>query len=115
MEQIPFTFKDAPPRRAARPKSVTGEQGRARHTDPDTSREAAESVDATRLQSLVLGALKSAGPSGLTTEELSERLNLSLVTVSPRLSPMEKKGLVARAGRRPNRSGRTAIVWRATG
>jgi len=42
-----------------------------------------------------------------TSHELAERLGLSLVTVSPRLAPLRRKGLVVEAGRRDGRT-----VWR---
>jgi predicted ArsR family transcriptional regulator len=90
------------------------DRGLARNTDPDTSWDAAETVDVTRLEELVVQALTK-NPTGLTTEELSSRMRLSLVTVSPRMRPLEKKGKVVRSGKRPNRSGREAIVWKLKG
>lgn len=92
---------------------MTTELGRARYTDPDTSHLAAQSVDVTKLEGAVLDALKAA-PDGLTSEELSERLGLSLVTVSPRLRPLVNKYKVYSNGdKRRNRSGRSALIWRA--
>lgn len=84
--------------------------GLARRTDPATAQEAAASVPATDLELLVLTALQE---GAATTEELARRLDLSLVTVSPRLKPLERKGFVRRAGRRQNVSGRPATVWEA--
>ncbi|MFL6229319.1 MAG: helix-turn-helix domain-containing protein [Pyrinomonadaceae bacterium] len=86
--------------------------GGARRSDPDTSRAAARSVDTQRVEQVVLDALKLA-PAGLTTEELVDRTGLSLVTVSPRMKPLERKGLVRRGAKRANSSGRSAIVWLA--
>lgn len=86
------------------------ERGAYRSTDPDTSAEAANETDATRLQGLVLGALGNLGPS--TTEQLADHLQLAVITVSPRMKPLETKGLVERTeDRRPGRSGRMQIVW----
>lgn len=77
---------------------------RARRTDPDTSRSAAARIDGSGLAERVLGALAD---GDATTHELAERLGLSLVTVSPRLAPLRRKGLVVEAGRRDGRT-----VWR---
>ena len=89
----------------------------ARSSDPATSYAAAESIRASipALEEAVLSALRTAGPTGLTTEQLADRMRMSLVTVSPRLAPLAVKGLVRQDGRRMNRSGRTAIVWVAEG
>lgn len=88
------------------------EVGRARHRDPDTAKAAAKSTDATRLEGLVLEELRKAEPDGLTTEELADRLGISLVSVSPRLRPLVNKGrVIDSGGRRRNRSGKKAIVW----
>src|SRR5215831_7052336 len=82
----------------------------ARRKDPLTSFQAAEAIGqhVTALETLVLDALK-AGPA--TTEELAARLDISLVTVSPRLRPLELKGKVRRKGTKANSSGRQATVW----
>jgi DNA-binding MarR family transcriptional regulator len=94
MTRLPFDDADA---------------GAARYTDPATSHEAAASISATQLESLVLAELSRRGPG--TTEQLAARMEMSLVTVSPRMKPLESKGLIVRAGRAVNQSGRTAIVW----
>jgi len=78
----------------------------ARRRDPATSRDAAASVDGVGLAARVLEALE-AGPA--TSHELARRLNLELVTVSPRMAPLERLGHVERAGREGNRT-----VWRLT-
>src|SRR5262245_55929979 len=83
----------------------------ARRRDPATSFEAAEQIGphVTHLEGAVLQALKQQGPA--TTEELAARLGMSLVTVSPRLRPLELKGKVRRAGTRANSSGRQGTIW----
>jgi uncharacterized membrane protein len=85
---------------------------KARRTDPATSREAASKVAGrvSDLEAIVLDALRAA-PAGLTTWEIAEATGLSLVTVSPRCKPLERKGLVRREGRRVNRNGCSSTVW----
>src|SRR5262245_24722325 len=84
----------------------------ARKRDPLTSFEAAEQIGphVTHLEGAVLDSLKQQGPA--TTEELAARLCISLVTVSPRLRPLELKGKVRRAGVKLNASGRNATLWK---
>ncbi len=85
----------------------------SRNTDPSTSHEAAESIVGSlpKLEAVVLTALKAA-PNGATSTELAQALDLSLVTVSPRLRPLANRGLiVATAFRRKGPSGRPQIVW----
>ena len=80
---------------------------RARRTDPATSHDAAARTDAPTLQARVLRVLRD-HPAGLTTHELAEKMKESLVTISPRLAPLQRKGLVESAGKV---CGRTR--WRA--
>jgi DNA-binding MarR family transcriptional regulator len=86
MTQLPFSF-DSPQR-----------PGRARATDPSTSHTAAASVNATALGERVYGYLVSVLPEGRTTKELAVEMNISRVTVSPRMAPLFRKGLVERTG-----------------
>lgn len=79
----------------------------ARRSDPATSRAAAASIDAESISGKVLAELREKGPG--TSHELASRARLDLVTVSPRMKPLEKLGLVRRAGKRDNRT-----VWEAT-
>lgn len=89
------------------------ERGAARHADPDTAKAAAKTVAVADLEALVLGALRKFRLAGMTTHELAEYLKLSLVSVSPRMRPLVKKGLVVDSGeRRAGTSGRTSIVWK---
>lgn len=86
--------------------------GRARRADPDTSKAAAKTVTANALEAIVMHWLRKS-PTGLTSHELSEFTGLSLVTVSPRLAPLRKKGFVMDSGeRREGPSGRKSIVWK---
>ncbi|MGC2234280.1 MAG: hypothetical protein WBA09_22455 [Candidatus Acidiferrum sp.] len=88
------------------------ETGRARRRDPDTSKRAARSVDATPLQRMVLSLLNQHS-AGLTTHQLAEFMDIDLVTVSPRIAPLVRRGLVCDSGqRRKGESGRMSIVWK---
>ena len=84
----------------------------ARNSDPATSHDAAEKLNTPYLEGVVRSALLEHGP--MTTNELSEYLDIALVTVSPRLRPLAGKGLVVDTGeRREGKSRRKSIVWRA--
>jgi DNA-binding MarR family transcriptional regulator len=78
----------------------------ARRSDPSTSRDAAARVDGKALAAQVHNELVRGGPG--TSHELAERLNMSLVTVSPRMKPLEDAGKVKRCGKRDGRT-----VWAA--
>ncbi len=80
----------------------------------ETSIEAGNNLapDLARLQAKTQGAYNEAGATGLTVVEAAERINLDRYTVQARTSELRKKGLIADSGqRRPNPSGRRAIVW----
>lgn len=60
----------------------------------------------------ILDHLKTNGPQ--TADEVAEALGESVLAVRPRISEMVRENLVVATGmRRPNKSGRTAWVWRA--
>lgn len=86
----------------------------ARRGDPETAKGAGIAVDE-RLPALerqVMGCLRRRGVAGGTSEEISADLELSRVTVSPRLRPLANKGLIRDSGaRRLGSSGRPGIVW----
>lgn len=78
--------------------------GLARNTDPLTSHQAAETVNTSRLEAIVLEAYR-ASPQGLTQDELADKLpNIPLNTLSPRLAPLIRKGLLRVDGKRPGKS-----------
>ena len=80
--------------------------GLARNTDPQTSHDAAGSVDANRLEMVVLAEFRSA-KTGLTADELAKRLpGLPLNTITPRIAPLVRKGYLMPTGRRKAASGR---------
>ena len=68
----------------------------ARRTDPATSHAAAADVSmrVNNIELQVLAALVLRGPS--TSHDLADYTGLSLVTVSPRMAPLEARGLVKR-------------------
>ena len=84
-----------------------------RNSDPITSDLAAEGVDVTHLEDVVLRHLRF-WPDGLTCFELASSTGLELGSLTPRLKPMEQKGLVYREGTRRHQGQRNArIVWKA--
>lgn len=84
--------------------------GNTRSTDPVTSRRAASRVNVKRLNTQILGALRSLGP--MTTEEISKAIRRRLQSVTPRMAPLANKGLVRNTGKtRRGSSNRERIVW----
>jgi DNA-binding MarR family transcriptional regulator len=89
------------------------ERGAHRTEDPDTSVDAAASVDATALEAEVLTAFRWSSKDGWTSEEVAEFLRMELGSVTPRFRPLEAKGYIYRTTeRRPGKSGRNRIVWK---
>lgn len=81
--------------------------------DTDTSRSAAKSmVDlASTLRGQCLAALRTLH---LTADEIAEAVGASVLAIRPRVTELRMQGLVFDSGhRRPNASGRKAIVWTA--
>ncbi len=55
-------------------------------------------------------------PGGATADEIAKDLNLSLLSVRPRVSELNRNGLNEQTGaRRKNESGMTATVWQIAG
>lgn len=66
------------------------------------------------LRELVLVVLKR-HPSGLTADEIAERLGKSILAIRPRVAELGAAGAIESTGaRRVNASGARATVWRAT-
>ena len=82
----------------------------ARNTDPQTSHDAAARAmsKVSLLEYDVIGQLQRGGPQ--TTGEIAAKAEISLVSISPRMKPLEKKGLVLRTDSRR----RGSIVWTLT-
>jgi|HubBroStandDraft_5_1064220.scaffolds.fasta_scaffold239207_1 hypothetical protein len=89
--------------------------GYARQSDPDTSRDAAFTVNATALEQTVLNAIQSFGESGCISDDVMRHLPyIPLVSISPRYRRLIEKGLIEDTGeRRPGISGRSQRVMRA--
>lgn len=87
-----------------------------RRTDPQTSRDAARSLDLNRLEAAVLSVLQRADAPGLTTFEIGQASGLDRDSVSPRMPRLVRLGLVEDSGfrRQPAGKSRMAIVWAAT-
>lgn len=84
------------------------------HRDVDTSIAAADALAPKlgRLQLMAESAIRDAGAHGLTADELAARLGMDRWSIQPRTSELRRKGLIRDSGqRRPNASGKLAIVW----
>lgn len=68
--------------------------GGFRNSDPDTSRDAAERLDATKKEAMVVIAHIKAGHDGLNWNEVVAATGLRRDSVSPRFKPLIKKGLL---------------------
>lgn len=84
----------------------------SRRDHPETSREAAATVNVGALQAKVLTALREAGSRGMTDMELDERFRHLSPTMRPRRVELVRSGLVADSGETvTNTRGRRAKVW----
>jgi len=64
------------------------------------------------VRDLVFDAIKAFGKDGLTAHECAAVLDIDKATVQPRTSELHSDSLIVDSGmRRPNASGRNAIVW----
>jgi predicted ArsR family transcriptional regulator len=85
------------------------------HKARGTSEEAAASMtgSAAQLQKAVLTVLYR-HPIGLTADQCAEYVGVSVLSIRPRFSELQRKGLIEETGeRRRNQSGRMANVYRA--
>lgn len=77
----------------------------------DTSKQAAESIDAASLRAGVLQYLLRWGPR--TADEIAHGLQIDKLAIRPRCSELKALGKIEDSGeRRANQSGKTAAVWR---
>lgn len=98
MSKWPNEYPDAPGFKAAGP-----------------SEQAAERVASTAkvVRAKVLQRFIEVYPQGLTADEVATDLDLSVLTVRPRVSELHRSGsLIDSGSRRKNTSGMTATVWR---
>lgn len=82
-----------------------------------TSMQAADSLDAKRLNALhrqVLAFLRQRGELGATDEEMQIGIPMAPSTQRPRRLELARRGLLIEAGVRKTSSGRNANVWRVT-
>jgi hypothetical protein len=84
--------------------------------DPATSRDAAAKIDVTRLRGMIIQVLRGVGLRGLTGIEIARATDIHPWSITPRLRPMVRDGLVETYGKRPcvNSEGnmREMLVWR---
>ena len=84
------------------------------HRNVETSIAAAEALAPKlgRLQRMSEEAIRDAGPSGLTADELAASLAMDRWSIQPRTSELRRKGLIRDSGqRRRNATRKLAIVW----
>jgi predicted HTH transcriptional regulator len=83
-------------------------RGLARNTDPDTSHDAAR-VNTSTLESRVFEVLNTHGP--MTTEEISRVTGIDLQSITLRIAPLMRVGILVDTGlRKPGASGRNRRV-----
>jgi len=78
------------------------------------SEQAAETISgkASKMRAAVLAQIAQY-PGGVTADEIARDLNLSVLSVRPRVSELHRNGEIEQTGgRRKNESGMTATVWR---
>lgn len=101
-----------PPQQPKAPDVPLPSEAHARADDPDTARSAAEAVSGKRaneLESKVVETLAAKGP--LTVWQIAKTANIGEWSISPRMKPLEKKGLVRRLGKRIVPGRRESILW----
>lgn len=84
------------------------------HRNVDTSIAAANALAPKlgRLQRMAETAIRDAGLYGLTADELAAQLGMDRWSIQPRTTELKCKGLIRDSGlRRPNGTGKQAIVW----
>ena len=80
----------------------------------DTSRAAAAdaSQTASTLRSQALQHIIEAGDGGLTADEVAKEMGMSVLSIRPRVTELNKQYFIRDTGRRRvNASGKSAIVW----
>jgi hypothetical protein len=85
-----------------------------RTTDPDTSIEAAEKIDSTKLEQMVYEVIAKY-PKGCIADNIQKHFpNHGVQTISPRYAPLIRKGLIEDTGeRRKGSLGRSQRVLKA--
>lgn len=91
---------------------MTEAHGLHRADAPETSIEAAHSVDATKLEGMVYQEIRKSGGAGLISDDLIQKFDyLPYSSVTARFAALERKSMIVRAGeKRKGRSGRQQMV-----
>jgi DNA-binding HxlR family transcriptional regulator len=86
---------------------------KSRRNDPETSKQAAFSLDPTETETIVLEVIKLF-PEGCIFDDIVRELpTIREGSISPRLKPLRKKGFIEETGElRKSRSGRNQRVLR---
>ena len=85
-----------------------------RKQDPNTSCEAAQSVDTSKLERLVYEAIKSFGDRGCISDEVRAKFpNLSYSSVTARYKALGDKGFIVFDGTRKGASNRQQRIMKA--
>lgn len=83
----------------------------ARHSDPVTSHKAAASLDASKLEEMVLNVIRSHGEGGCISDDVIAALPaFGYGSITPRYRSLFKKGLVFENGSRRAASGRSQRI-----
>ena len=101
-------------RRGAHNEHLSRCTGAPGHRNVDTSIAAANALAPKlgRLQLMAATAILDAGAHGLTADELAARLDMDRWSIRPRTSELKREGRIRDSGtRRPNCTGKRAIVW----
>ena len=92
--------------------------GGYRRDDPDTSKDAAESISASKREAYVYMAIYKAGKYGATWWELQQRDDMIRQTISPAFAPLRRKGFIQAKRtidgaivKRPGETGHNQTVW----
>jgi hypothetical protein len=86
---------------------------KARRSDPETSKQAALSLDPTETETLVLEVIRLFPDGCIFDDILRELPTIREGSISPRLKPLRKKGYIEETGEvRKGRSGRNQRVLR---
>jgi len=85
-----------------------------RTDDPDTSHEAAEAVDSTRLERMVFDAIGTFGRNGCISDELRAKFftGYSYSSITARYSALLDRGKIEIIGKRKGISGRNQRIMR---
>jgi hypothetical protein len=86
--------------------------GMARVTDPETSKEAAESANTGALEQMVVDAIRRFPDSSIG--DVVQILGVDSNCISPRFAPLRRKGRIYSTGKKISRqTGKRVLMWRA--